>query len=187
MGKVIAGMTMSLDGFINDSNGNTGSLYPDFPELLKAPSFKKMIDQTGAVVMGRNLYQMADPFLWATDDYEFQTPIFVLTHNPPGKHPKGNDKLSFTFVTDGIESAVSKALSAAGNKDVQVIGGANTIQQCLNAGLCNELVIDIIPILLGNGVRLFENIDTNKIKLERIKAEEITSSRTTITFKVSTI
>jgi dihydrofolate reductase len=72
--------------------------------------------------------------LWANDDYEFQTPIFVLTHTPPAKYPKGNGKLSFTFVTDGIESAISQAKKAASGKDVQVIG-ANTIQQCLNAGL----------------------------------------------------
>lgn len=185
MGKVIAGMTMSLDGFINDRNGSAEKLSPDFSELLDAPSFKEMIKNTGAVIMGRRVYEMADPFLWANDDYEFQTPIFVLTHTPPAKYPKGNDRLSFTFVTDGIESAISQAKKAGSDKDVQVIGGANTIQQCLNAGLCDELQIDIMPVLLGEGLRLFENIDTDKIELERTKVEETTPIRTSITLRVT--
>jgi dihydrofolate reductase len=185
MGKVIAGMTMSLDGFVNDSNGSAEKLSPDFSELLDAPSFQEMIKNTGAVIMGKHVYEMADPFLWANDDYEFQTPIFVLTHTPPAKYPKGNDRLTFTFVTDGIESAISQAKKAASDKDVQVIGGASIIQQCLNAGLCDELQIDIMPVLLGKGLRLFENIDTDKIKLERTKIEETTPVRTSITLRVT--
>ena len=185
MGKIIAGMTMSLDGFINDRNGDAQSLSPDFEELLEAPSFKEMTKNTGAVIMGRHTYEMADPFLWINDDYEFQVPLFILTHTPPEKFPKGNDKLTLTFVTDGVESAISQASKAAGDKMVQIIGGADTIQQCLSSGLCDELVVDVMPILLGEGLRLFENIDTDKIKLERAKVEAITSARTSITFKVT--
>lgn len=186
MAKVIvcAGMSMSLDGFVNDENGSVDKLYPDFAEIHDAPSFQKMLKNTGAVIMGRHVYEMADPFMWANDSYEFQCPIFVLTHMPPTKFPKGNGKLSFIFVTDGIDSAVSQAKKAAGDKDVQVLG-ASTIQQCLNSGLCDELEINIIPVLLGKGLRLFENIDNDKIKLERTKVEEITSARTGITFKVT--
>lgn len=185
MGKVIAGagMSMSLDGFINDSEGKVGRVNPDFAELHDVPSFKQMIENTGAAVMGRHTYDMADPFEWANDTYELQTPIFVLTHTPPEKYPKGNGKLSFTFVTDGIESAVAQAKQAAGDKNVQIIG-ANATQQCLNAGLCDELQLNLISVLLGSGTRLLENIDTDKIKLERIKVEEVTSVRTSITFKV---
>lgn len=185
MGKVIAGMTVSLDGFINDINGSAENLSPDFSALLKAPSFKEMIINTGAAVMGRHVYEMADPFMWANDDYEFQTPIFVLTHTPPATYPKGNDRLSFTFVTDGIESAISQAKKAAGEKDVQVIGGADVIQQCLNLGLCDELQVDIMPVMLGGGLKLFENLDTDKFKLERTEVEETTSIRTSITFSVT--
>jgi len=185
MTKVIAGMTVSLDGFMNDGNGSAASLSPDFTELLEAPSFKKMIEDTGAVVMGRHTYEMADPFMWVNDDYEFQVPLFVVTHTPPEKYPEGNDKLSLTFVTDGVESAIAQAKQAAGDKTVQVIGGADIIQQALNAGLCDELGIDLMPVLLGEGLRLFENIDTDKIKLERVMVEETTPMRTSITFKVS--
>lgn len=179
-------MSMSLDGFINDKDGGVGRLYPDFKEWHDVPSFKKMIENTGAVIMGKHTYEMADPFEWANSDYEFQTPIFVLTHTIPEKYPPGNGKLSFTFVTDGVESAIAQAKKAAEDKDVQVVGGANTIQQLLNAGLCDELQIDIIPVLLGQGIRLLENLDTEKIKLERIKVEETTPFRTSITFSVVT-
>ena len=180
MGKVIAGMTMSLDGFIDAEKVN-----PDFAELHTVPSFQQMIERTGAAIMGRHVYEMADPFMWANDDYEFQVPIFVLTHTPPAKYPEGNGKLSFTFVTDGVESAVAQARQAAGDKDVQIIGGASTIQQCLNAGVCDELQLDVMPVLLGDGLKLFENIDTDRVKLERIKVEEATSMRTSITFRVT--
>jgi dihydrofolate reductase len=185
MGKVIAGMTMSLDGFINDSHGSAERLSPDFSELLEAPSFKELTENTGAVIMGRHVYEMADPFLWINDDYEFQVPIFVLTHTPPAKFPKGNDKLTLTFVTDGVESAISQAKKAAGDRIVQVIGGASSIVQCLNAGLCDELWIDVMPLLLGKGLSLFENIDADAIKLERIKVEEITPMRTSMMFRVT--
>ena len=186
MGKVIAGVTLSLDGFINDRDGKSDKLSPDFAELFATASFKALAENTGAVIMGRHAYDgMADPFLWVNDDYEFQAPIFVLTHTPPAKYPKGNDKLTLTFVTDGVESAVSQAKRAAGDKDVQIIGGANTIQQCLNSGLCDELQIDIMPVLLGGGLKLFENIDADKVGLERIKVEEPTALRTSITFRVT--
>jgi dihydrofolate reductase len=97
MRKVIAGMTMSLDGFINDRNGSAESLSPDFPELLDSSLFKEQVQNTGAVIMGKGVYEMADPFMWVNDDYEFQVPIFVLTHTPPAKYPKGNDKLKCHF------------------------------------------------------------------------------------------
>jgi dihydrofolate reductase len=180
MGKVIAGMTVSLDGFMDAEKVN-----PDFAELLQAPSFKQMIEDTGAVIMGRHVYEMADPFQWINDDYEFQVPLFILTHNPPEKYPEGNGKLTVNFVTDGVESAVAQAKAVAGDKDVQIIGGADTIQQCLNAGVCDELGIDVMSLLVGEGLKLFENIDTSKVKLERVKVVETTPMRTSIVFKVT--
>lgn len=184
MAKVLAGMTMSLDGFIHDKNQNVGVINPDFDELRETESFKKMIQDTGAVIMGRNVYEMMDPFLWVNEEYEFQVPLFILTHNPPEKYPPGNEKLSVHFVTDGLGSAIAQAQKVTGNKMIQVIGGANTIQQCLNEGLCDELQIDIMPVLVGEGLKLFENIDTSKVTLERISVEEVTSVRTSLLFKV---
>ena len=160
-------------------------LVQTFLNSLMSPLFKEQVQDTGAVIMGRRVYEMADPFLWANDEYEFQVPIFVLTHTPPAKYPPGNSRLSFTFVADGIESAISQARRAAAAKDVLIIGGASTIQQCLNSGLCDELQVDVMPVLLGEGLRLFENIDTDNVKLERIRVDETTRIRTTITFKVT--
>ena len=170
-------------GEINDQNGSVEKLYSDFREIHDVSSFQETIKNTGAVVMGKHAFEMGDPNSW--DDYEFQTPIFVLAHTPPSKHPKETDTLKFTFVTDGIVSAITQAKKAAGGKDVQIVGGASTIQQCLNAGLCDKLHLDIVPVLLGNGLRLFENIDVDKIKLKKIKIEETTPVRTSIVLKVT--
>lgn len=111
-------------------------------------------------------------------------PIFVLTHVVPQRRPKETDQLTFTFVTDGIESAISQAKVAAGDKDVTVIGGASTIQQCLNAGLADELHIDIMPVLLCGGLRLLEAIDTEQISLERIEVLELPAGRTHLRFAI---
>jgi len=123
--------------------------------------------------------------MWINDDYEYQVPLFILTHTPPEKFPPGNEKLTITFITDGVESAIGQAKQVTSDKIVQIIGGADTIQQCLSSGLCDELEIDVMPILLGDGLRLFENIYTDKIKLERTKVEETTTVRTSITFKLT--
>jgi dihydrofolate reductase len=185
MGKVILGATMSLDGFINDSSGGVGSLYPDLDTLRNTEPLREAIQNTGAVVMGWNAFAMAkDPDSYA-GNYEFQVPIFVLTHEVPGRRPKETDKLSFTFVTDGIESAIGQAKVAAGDKDVAVIGGASTAQQCMRAGLADELHIDIMPVLLCGGLRLFENIGPEQIQLERAKVVELPSGRTHLRFRVT--
>jgi dihydrofolate reductase len=169
MSKVILGMTMSLDGFINDRGGSVDALYPDLDKLRDTEPLRESIQNTGAVVMGWNAFAMAeDPDLYA-GNYEFQVPIFVLTHEVPRRRPKETGKLTFTFVTDGIEIAIGHAREAAGDKDVVIIGGASTSQQCLKAGLADELHIDIMPVLLCGGLRLFEDIGTEQIQLERMK------------------
>ena len=107
---------MWVDGFINDRNESAEGLSPDFCEMVNSPSFIKMAKNTGAVIMGRHTYEMADPFLWVNDNYEFQVPLFILTHTPPEKYPQGNNKLNVTFATEGIESAVTQAKEATGDK-----------------------------------------------------------------------
>ncbi len=122
MGKVIIGATMSLDGFMNDRNGDVSRLYPDLEALRRTEMLAEEIQTTGAVVMGRRAYDMAEGDL---TDYEFQMPIFVLTHAVPEKGAKGeNDQLTLTFVTSGIEKAIEQAKGAAADKNVMVIGGA---------------------------------------------------------------
>jgi dihydrofolate reductase len=181
MGKVIVGTTMSLDGFINDRSGSVASLYPDLEELHQTEMLQESMKSTGAAVMGRHAYDMANGDF---TDYEYQVPIFVLTHHPPSTPTKGqNDKLKIIFVTDGIESAIGMAKLAAGEKDVTVVGGASTAQQCINAGLFDVLAIGIVPILFGSGLRFFDNEAFDHIKLERIKTFE-TQSRTDLVFRV---
>jgi dihydrofolate reductase len=111
-------------------------------------------------------------------------PIFVLTHEVPKRHPKETGQLTFTFVTNGIESAIGKAKAAAGDKDIAVIGGASTAQQCVRAGLVDELYIDIMPVLLCGGLRLFENIASEPIQLERMKVMDLPGGRTHMRFRV---
>ncbi len=170
MSKVIVGTTMSLDGFVADRNGDELVLYPDLEAFTKTAMFQHQILTTGAAVMGRHTYDRAQGDMTG---YEFQIPIFVLTHQPPKQGPKGqNDKLKVSFVTDGIESVLEKAKAAAGNKDVLIIGGANVSQQCIKEGLADELSIGIAPLLLGEGLRFFEHLDAEDLKLERIGTAE---------------
>ena len=166
MGKVIVGTTMSPDGFMNDRYGSLSRLYPNLEELRKTEMLQESIRSTGAVVMGRHAYDMAEGDFTG---YEYQVPIFVLTHHPPQQITKGqNDRLTITFVTDGLESAIEPAKLAAREEDVTVVGGANTAQQCLNARLFDEVHIGVVPIVLGSGLRFFDNVSIGDVKLEKI-------------------
>lgn len=181
MAKVVVGMTMSLDGFVRDRHGSLDQLYPDMDAMRNSETVQEAIRSTGAVVMGRNAFDMADGDFTG---YEFQTPIFVLTHNPPQQVTRGqNDQLTITFVTDGIERAIEMARTAAGDKEVTVVGGASTIQQCLNAGLADELDVAVAPVLLGAGLRFFEHLDTENIQIERLHVTE-SPTATDIRFRV---
>ncbi|MDX6627725.1 MAG: hypothetical protein QOE56_2714 [Solirubrobacterales bacterium] len=129
-------------------------------EVIKAAQ-----EGTGAVVMGRNMFgpvrgPWSEPAWngWWGDDPPFHTPVFVLTHHErePQEMEGGT---TFYFVTEGVESAVAQAKEVAGEKDVSIGGGAETIQQCLAAGLLDELLLNQVPILLGGGARLFENLE----------------------------
>ncbi|HKV59110.1 MAG TPA: dihydrofolate reductase family protein [Ktedonobacteraceae bacterium] len=180
MGQVLGGMTISLDGFVNDQQGSVSRLYPDMDALGQTEMLQEAIKTTGAVVMGRRAYDMAEGNFTG---YEFQVPIFVLTHHVPAKFAKGeNDKLWFTFVTDGIESAIEQAKAAAGDKYVTVIGGADTIQQCITKGLLDEIEVGVVPILLGGGLRLFEHTG-KQIELESMRVIE-SPGRTDLRFRV---
>jgi len=181
MTKVILGMTMSLDGFIHDQHGSVAALYPDLAAAQDTASMQEAIRTTGAVVMGRRAYNMGNGDFTG---YEFQMPIFVLTHQAPTTVTKGeNDRLRFHFVTDGIASVIAQAKAAAGDRDVVVIGGAQTFQQCLNAGVADELQIVVRPVLLGAGLRLFEQIDAARITLATIAVME-TPTTTELRFRI---
>ena len=181
MGNVIIGATLSLDGFMNDRNGDVRRLYADLEELHRTEMLQEEIRMTGAAVMGRRTFDMAEGD-WT--DYEFQVPIFVLTHRVPEQEIKGlNERLTVTFVTDGVERAIEQAKAAAGDKEVTVIGGANTAQQCLQAGLVDEIHIGIVPVFLGEGLRFFGPEIDEQMELERTRVFE-SPTRTDVWFRV---
>ena len=134
-------------------------------------------ENLGAVVMGRNMFgPVRGPWPddqwrgWWGDDPPYHTPVFVLTHHerPPLEMEGGT---TFHFVTDGIESALERAVAAADGKDVTIVGGASTVQQYLRAGLVDELSVHVAPVLLGGGERLFDNLGGGPVGLELVELE----------------
>ena len=108
MATVIAGMTTSLDGFVADARGSVGRLYPDLAALRGTAYMNTAVEETRAVLMGRRTFEIGDPDSYV-GNYEFQVPIFVLTHHPPERPPKQDERLAFTLVTDGVDSAIAQA------------------------------------------------------------------------------
>jgi dihydrofolate reductase len=179
--RVIGGMTVSLDGFVQDADGDAHALFSDMDALQDSPYMREIRDGTGAVLMGRRTFDMAgDPDSYA-DTYEFQVPIVVVTHRPPPVAPRRNDRLFFTFVTEGVEAAVALAREAAGERDVTVVGGVDLNRQLLAAGLVDELHVDVMPVLLGAGLRLFDGAGPRD--LEKLGVEEV-GVRTCLRFRV---
>ena len=140
-------------------------------------------DAVGATVMGRGMFgggkgpwgtdpSFDDPWEgWWGDDPPYHGPVFVLTHHPREPVTKQGGT-TFTFVTDGIEAALEQAQAASADKDVLIAGGANAIQQYLEAGLIDELQVHVVPRLLGHGERLFENLGVELPELEAIRVIE---------------
>ena len=139
--------------------------------------FSEVLTNFGAEIMGRGKFGPAtrgpwgdDPWQgWWGEDPPFRKPVFVLTHHE--REPLILSDTTFTFVTEGIESALDRAREAAGDKDVFIGGGADVINQYLAAGLVDELELHVAPILLGGGARLFDGVGPN-IKLEPLRTVE---------------
>ena len=182
MTTVIAGMTTSLDGFVADSDGDAGSLYPDLVDLRDTAFMRSAIDRTGAVVMGRRTFEMGDPDGYV-GTYEFQVPMFVVTHHPPAIAPKQDARLTFTFVTDGPSVAIASAKTAAADRDVTVVGGVDLISQLLRLGEVDELQVDVMPVVLGAGTRFLNDPALAAVTLEKIDVREV-GARTSLRFRV---
>ncbi|MFG3131258.1 dihydrofolate reductase family protein [Streptomyces tendae] len=147
-----------------ERQGMTGGEENRDSELMR-----EWFDATGAVVMGRMMYDTGEEF-WG-DDPPFRTPVFVLTHRPrPTLVKEGGT--TFTFVTDGIHSALEQAGAAAGDRNVDIGGGADTVRQYLAAGLVDELQLHVVPTLLGDGLRLFEGPGARRRDLEQVRVVE---------------
>jgi dihydrofolate reductase len=184
MATVVVDLSMSLDGFITGPDpsrerglgtglgeqlhswyfsGRKSSPHSDFfkPAEGSEEVVERMMTTNGAAVVGRNLYDITQG--WGGNHPIPGLHCFVVTHRPPVDVPRGETQ--FTFVTDGVESAVRQARVAAGNKKVGV-AGANVAQQALKAGVVDELMIHLVPVLLGNGVRLFDHLAAMQSGLE---------------------
>jgi dihydrofolate reductase len=139
------------------------------------PVVEESLENIGATVMGRNMFGGAGAWEdhpwdgWWGDDPPFHTPVFVVTHHAREPLAKGGGT-TFHFVTDGIEAALERARDAAGGKDVALGGGAEVAQQYLKAGLVDELTIHLVPVLLGGGSRLFDDLGTADLGLECVRA-----------------
>jgi dihydrofolate reductase len=201
MGKVRFFISMSLDGFVagpnqseSDPLGVGGLKLHDWLFPLAAfrethgeqggevnagtPIVEAWFANVGATVIGRNMFG-GGPGPWGPDPWNgfwgdeppYHTPVFVLTHHPrePQEMEGGT---TFHFVTDGIDSALEQAKEAAAGKDVSLGGGANVIQQYLAARLVDEIEIALVPILVGEGARLFDNLGEDPPELEQVHAVE---------------
>ena len=202
MSKLKFNTTMTLDGYIAGPNqsvenglGEGGEQLHDW--VVKLKSFREMhgdgpggetgtnddvlreaFENIGATIMGRNMFGGGpgpwgnDPWNgWWGDNPPFHTPVFVLTHHP--REPlvmQGGT--AFHFITDGIESALKQAREAAGGKDVSLGGGAKVAQQYLAAGLMDEMELHVVPLILGGGERLFDNLGGSDAKVEPVRVIE---------------
>ncbi|WP_336216100.1 dihydrofolate reductase family protein [Nonomuraea sp. LPB2021202275-12-8] len=202
MSKLRCHISISLDGFVagpdqSEENplGVGGDQLHDWVVPLAAfrrahgeqggevnPStavFEEAIENLGAGVMGRNMFGPIGGGAWNGEQWTgwwgdnpaFHYPVFILTHH--ARHPvQMEGGTTYHFVTDGIESALQQAKKAAGGKDVMLWGGGHIAQQYLAAGLLDELELHVVPVLLGDGSRLLDNLGDADIRLEQIRAIE---------------
>jgi dihydrofolate reductase len=163
MGQVLWHVTMSLDGFIAGPRDDMAWL-ADY--LGPNPTADEVLAQVGALLIGERTYRLAQTEEGKPYGGAWTGPQFVLTHHAPKNPPAG-----FTFISGDIEEAVATAKAAAGDKYV-VILGANTARSCLDAGVLDEVLVHIAPVLLGDGVRFHHRAGGTNVKLERISLTE---------------
>jgi dihydrofolate reductase len=185
MSKVIADISMSLDGYVTargaDLEHGLGiGGEPIHAWVLEEPRspvdeavLARSFEQTGAVVMGRRLYDIVDgPHGWNDDvgyghdqDQSAAPPCYVVTHEPPAQVRL---RSRFRFVTEGVEAAIDAARATAGDKDVVVMGGANIIDQSLTARLVDELRVHLSPLVVGGGTRLFDLVGPTTLRQREV-------------------
>src|SRR6266508_2593830 len=180
MAVVISEMSMSLDGFVADPADQVGPLFDWYangevevptavPERwtfrtseASAGYLRESMGRIGALVAGRRLFDIGR---WGEHGHPYGVPVFVVTHDVPQGWPREDAPLPITFVTDGVEHAVAQAKATAGEGWVGV-AGPNIAQQCLDAGLLDEVRINLVPVLLGKGISYFDKLSNAPFALE---------------------
>ncbi len=195
MTKVIADISMSLDGFVTGPDpdvdhglGRGGeplhTWAVESDDAVDVEVLRAATEGTGAVVMGRRLFDIVDGPLGWNDEMGYGaglvgTPsFFVVTHSPPDSVRLG---LDFTFVTDGVAAAVARARTAAGSKDVVVMGGGEVVRQCVDQGLVDELRLHLAPIILGAGTPLFAGAGRRELVQRSVR---VSTTATHLTYQL---
>jgi dihydrofolate reductase len=179
MGQVISNLSMSLDGFIEDADGKVDQLFEWYtagpvetksanPDITfhqsadDAEHLQETFETIGALIAGRRLFDVAHGW---NGVHPTRVPVFVVTHRVPTPQEWPHQDAPITFVTDGVQSAITKAKLVAGDKDV-VIASPNIAQQALDAGLLDVITVDLVPYLLGSGKPYFANLASAPVRLD---------------------
>jgi dihydrofolate reductase len=195
MTKVVADITMSLDGFVTGPDPDlahglgrggeplhTWAVSSD--DDVDAEVLRQSTEATGAVVMGRRLFDVIDgPHGWSDDmgygaGHAATPPFYVVTHSVPDNVRLD---LKFAFVTDGLAAAIEQARAAAGPKDVFVMGGGDVVRQCVDTGLADELLIHLAPIVLGSGTPLFAGTTRRELVQRSVR---VSTTATHLTYTI---
>ncbi len=195
MTRVIADISMSIDGFVTGPDpdlehglGHGGEALHtwavDSDDEVDTAVLREATGDSGAVIMGRRLFDVVDGPLGWNDEMGYGAglagtpPFFVVTHSEP-EHVRLD--LDFTFVTDGLASAVAQARAAAGAKDVFVMGGADVVRQCVDEGLVDELRLHVAPVILGAGTPLFAGSSRRELVQRSVR---VSRTATHITYEL---
>lgn len=185
MGNVITGFSMPLDGFVAGPNNDVSQVFAWIAKgdteytapggrvaykvaAASAALLEEQIKTTGAIVSGRGLFDLTNGW---NGRHPMDVPVVVLTHYIPQDWIDEHPGAPFTFSSEGIEHAIAHAQALAGGKNVG-IGGPNIAQQAIKAGLVDEIGVDLVPVLLGQGVRFFDHLGSEPIQLERASVVE---------------
>ncbi|WP_317939016.1 dihydrofolate reductase family protein [Sulfitobacter pontiacus] len=158
MSRVLLDAAMSIDGFWADENGN--SIFP-VEEMHRAGLIAPLVLRTGAVVMSRASFDMADDPDWFAGNYEYQVPVLVFGGERPDTKPKENGRISFAFLPD-FTAALTAARQVCGERDIMIIGEASAAQSAMESGEVDEIYLRLVPRFLGKGIALFDTTSLNR-------------------------
>lgn len=182
MAGVLLDMAVSLDGMVCGPGGADGGLYDWYfdPSDVSRPVIDELVATTGAIVLGRAAFGTGDD-AGGWDDTPYEVPHFVVTHRPP--QPLTGRTVEFVFVTAGVGAAIGLAREAAGERYVTIGGGADIARQCLAEGLVDEIQLHVVPVLLGDGIALFDRSGTDRrlTKTRVVDAPNVTHLRYGVT------